>query len=158
MITGQSPNVRWQPNPQGETRTVEEAKAIARKHGVLIPDDVEFFVDELDELHEGWTACGPRVDKPSGSLVEWTDLVHDRTGKVPFRLWPGILESDEAIVAVIAHEMYELESLRPLLREGAVTIDDLIAHTRPGNRGNLHDQAWDRADELVERMRKERKS
>jgi hypothetical protein len=76
-------------NPQGEIRTTEEAKAIARKHGVSIPDDVEFFEDELDELDTNRIACGPRVDKPSGSIVHWTDLLHDKTGKVPFRVWQG---------------------------------------------------------------------
>jgi hypothetical protein len=53
--------------------------------------------------------------------------------------------------------MFELESLRPLLMEGTITIDDFIAHTRPGNTGNLDDQAWERADDLVERMRRESK-
>jgi hypothetical protein len=154
MITGQSPTIKWQPNPGVETRTIEEAKAIAKRHGVPIPEDVDFFADELGELDENWTACGPRVDKPVGSIVDWTDLVHDRTGKVPFRVWPGILNSDEAIVAVFAHEMFELERLRPIFEEGTTTIEAFIAQTRPGSPGNLHDQAWDRADELVERMRK----
>jgi hypothetical protein len=158
MITGQSPRIEWRPNPKGEIRTVEEAKTIARNHGVPVPDDVDFFADELGELHEGRTACGPRVDKPAGSIVHWTDLVHDRTGKIPFRIWPEILKSDEAIVAVLAHEMFELEKLRPLLQEGMLTIDALIAHTRPDNPGNLHDLAWDHADELVERMRRDRQS
>jgi hypothetical protein len=36
-------------------------------------------------------------------------------------------------------------------------IEEFIAHTCPGNPGNLHDQAWDLADEMVERMRKEGK-
>src|SRR5438132_11466233 len=115
MIAAQSPRLQWQPNPGGQTRTVEEAKAIAKKHGVPIPEDVDFFEDELNELHEQFIARGPRVDKPAGSIVYWEDLVHDRTGKVPFRLWPGILSSDDAIVAVIAHEMFELEMLRPIL-------------------------------------------
>lgn len=83
--------------------------------------------------------------------------MHDRTGKVPFRFWPGILNSDEAIVGVFAHEMFELERLRPILKEATTTIEDFIDQTRPGNAGNLHDQAWDYADELVERMRKETK-
>jgi hypothetical protein len=157
MITGQSPRIQWQPNPGGQIRTVDEAKDIARKHGVPIPDDVEFFADELDELNASRTACGPRIDKPAGSFIDWVDLVHDRTGKVPFRFWPDILKSDEAIVAVFAHEMFELEKLRPLLEEGTITIEDFIAHTRPDNPGNLHAQAWDRADELVQRMRIERK-
>jgi len=154
MITGQSPLVRWQPNPGGAIRTMDEAKAVARNHGLNIPDDAEFFADELNELHANWTACGPRVDKPAGSIVEWADLVHDRTGKVPFRVWPGILDSDEAIVAVFGHELFELSRLRPLLETGTVTIETFIALTRPGIPGNLHDQAWDWADELVERMRK----
>jgi hypothetical protein len=123
---------------------------------VVIPEDVDFFPDELGELDENNTACGPRVVRPAGTAIGWSALVHDRTGKVPFRFWPGILNKDEAIVAVFAHEMFELEQLRPLLQEGKMTIDDFIAHTRPNNPGNLHDQAWDRADELVARMRKER--
>src|SRR5438093_5928160 len=36
MIAGQSPRLQWQPNPGGQTRTVEEAKAIAKNHGVPI--------------------------------------------------------------------------------------------------------------------------
>jgi hypothetical protein len=156
MIAGQSPRMQWLPNPKGEIRTVGEADAIAKKHGVPVPEDMEFFANELAELHKNRTACGPRVDKPAGSIVYWADLVHDSTGKVPFRLWPGILISDEAIVAVMAHEMFELEMLRPLLAGGKTTIDEFIAHTCPGNPGNPHDKAWGRADELVERMRNEK--
>src|SRR5947209_15336356 len=89
MIAGQSPRLEWQPNPGGQIRTVEEAKAIAKKYGVHIPEDVDFFEDELNELHEHSTACGPRVDKPAGSIVYWGDLVHDRTGKVPLQNLAG---------------------------------------------------------------------
>jgi len=91
----------------------------------------------------------------SRSLAPRRDLVHDKTGKVPFLLRPDILESDEAIVAVFAHEIHELESLRPMLPEGGISIEDFIGHTCPGNPGNLHDQAWDVADALVDRMRGE---
>jgi hypothetical protein len=153
MITGQSPRLQWQSNPSGQTRTIAEAIAIAQLHGVVIPEDVSFWVDELGELGSDRTACAPRVDRQAGSIVSWSDLVHDRTGKVPFRIWQGILQSDEDIVAVLAHEMHELESLRPLLREGNTTIEDFIRLTCPGNPGNLHDEAWEVADRLVERMR-----
>jgi len=115
----------------------------------------DFFEDELNELNENRTACGPRVDKPAGTIVFWSDLVHDLTGRVPFRIWPRILNSDEAIVAVFAHEVFELEKLRPILEKGATRIEDFIALTRPGIPGNLHDQAWDHADRLVELMRQE---
>ena len=83
---------------------------IARANGVLIPDDVEFYVDETGELHKDLTARGPRVDKPSGERVYWSDIVHDLTNKVPVRVWPGILRSDEAIVAVIARRCMNLAS------------------------------------------------
>ena len=96
--------------PEGKVRTIHEAVGIARAHGVLIPEDVEFHIDETEELHKDVTARAPRVDKPAGERVYWSDMVHDLTGKVPIRVWPGILRSDEAIVAVIAHEMHELYS------------------------------------------------
>ncbi len=153
MISGQSPGHQWQRNAGGETRTIEEAIAIAKRFGVKIPADVDFFVDEWGELGGDITARGPQVTKPAGALVSWSDLVHDLTGKVPFRIRPDILESDDAIVAVFAHEMFELEKLRPLLQEGATSIDQFIEHTRPGNPGNYHDAAWEAADVLVERMR-----
>jgi hypothetical protein len=153
MISGQFPTREWRDNSNGQVRTIEEAILIAEKFGVHIPDDVAFFVDEEGELSRETTAQGPRVDKRPGEKVYWSDLVHDKTGKVPFRLWPGILRSDEAIVAVIAHELHELESLRPFLQEGSLTIDDLISLTEPGKPGNLHDQAWDLADRMVDLMR-----
>ena len=99
------------------------------------------------------TARGPRVIKPAGMHVIWSDLVHDKTGKVPFRIRPDILASDEAIVAVLAHEMYELEMLRPLLQQNGMSIEEFGGHTRPGDPGNFHDEAWDWADVMVERMK-----
>src|SRR5258708_4466082 len=101
MIAGQSPRFEWKPNPPGQTRTLEQAITIARQHGVEIPEFVEFYLDELDELHANYAARGPSVRKPDGSIVFWSDLVHEWTRKVPFRIWPGILNSDEAIVAVL---------------------------------------------------------
>ena len=52
----------------------------------------------------------------------------------------------------------ELEQLRPLLERGRTTIEEFIALTCPGNPGNLHDEAWEVADRLVERMRGGEKS
>jgi hypothetical protein len=76
------------------------------------------------------------------------------TGKIPFLVRPEILKSDEAIVGVFGHEMYELEALRGILRKGKTRIEHYINYTRVDNPGNLHDKAWNHADELVERMRK----
>jgi hypothetical protein len=154
MIAGQSPRIKWRANPPGEVRTLDQAIEIAIKNGVVIPDDVSFWLDESGELSAEWTACGPRIEKEQGSLLGWKDLVHDQTQKVPFRIWGGILVSDEAIVAVLAHEMFELERLRSLLLRAPVSIGQLINMTCPGNPGNLHDQAWELADQKVMEMRK----
>jgi hypothetical protein len=153
MVAGLFPTIEWRDNPDGKVRTIQEAVEIAKSNGVLIPDDVEFHVDETEELHMDLTARAPRVDKPAGERVYWSDMVHDLTNKVPIRVWPGILRSDEAIVAVIAHEMHELGSLRPDLERDGIIIDDLVLHTEPGRPGNLHCQAWDVADKLVNQMR-----
>ncbi|MGD0896341.1 MAG: hypothetical protein ABR915_00810 [Thermoguttaceae bacterium] len=152
MISGRSPRQQWRANLDGRARSVGEAVRIARSFGVSIPDDVTFFVDELGWLDERTTARGPRVTKPSGALVGWSDMLNI-AGRVPFIVRPDILRSDEAIVAVFTHEMYELAELRPLLEKGSMTIEHYIAETREGNPGNLHERAWDVADAAVEKMR-----
>ena len=157
MIGGQFPRMSWRKNPGGEIRSPEEAIEIARRHGVVIPEDVHLSFDSSDDLGPNRTAWGPRVDKETGEIVRWDDLVHDRTGKVPYRIWSGVLDSDEAIVAVLGHEMYENNELRLLMREEEISIDEYIGMTCPGNPGNIHDEAWDVSDKLVERMRSNEK-
>jgi hypothetical protein len=154
MIAGQSPRYAWKPNEHGAARTIDEALQIARSHGVAIPDDVVFFVDEDGALDRETTARGPKVTKGQGEPVRWSDFLN-RFGQVPFVIRPDVLESDEAIVAVIAHEMYELSCLRPMLVRGTFPIEYFLAETTPGNPGNLHDKAWDVADRLVAKMRGE---
>src|SRR5208282_3213865 len=80
MVAGQYPKREWRDNPDGQIRTIEEAVEIAKKHGVVIPDDITFHVDESGELHKDLTARGPRVDKPSGERVYWSDLEAIREG------------------------------------------------------------------------------
>lgn len=153
MIAGQSPRLQWKPNPGGAKRSIEEAVEIASRYGVRIPDDVEFVEDEEGVLPKNMTARGPIVSKHAGLPVYWSELVNSLTGRIPFRVRSDVLTSDEAIVGVFGHEMYELEKLRRLLKRGKATIEYYINETRPDNPGNLHQQAWDYADELVERMR-----
>ncbi|SRR5579883_702302 len=108
VISGQFPTTMpWRPNPGGQTRSLEEAIEIARRNGVRIPEDVAFYVDESGELGPTITARGPEVKRLPGEHVNWSDLAHDITGKVPITIRPDILQSDEAIVAVFAHELHE---------------------------------------------------
>lgn len=118
MITGQSPRLNWTENTDGKKRTIEQAKETARKHGVNIPEDVDFFEDDEGELPGHVTARGPKV------------------------------------VAVFGHETYELEKLRPILKEEKTSIEQFIGHTCADNPGNFHDEAWEFADQLIQRMRK----
>ncbi len=118
-----------------------------------IPDDVAFFVDEFGELGPGTTAKGSRISKEAGGYVQLSDFVHPETRRVPFLIRPDILGSDEAIVAVFTHEMYELNAIRDMIRRGGMTIEDFGLHTSAGIPGNLHDLAWDLADRAVLRMR-----
>lgn len=133
---------------------MEEAVEIAKRWGVRVPDDVEFYLDEDDELDATTTARGSRITKPEGGLVHWSDFVHDLTGRIPFVVRRDIMASDEAIVAVFTHEIYEIEALRRMLTGGrTITIEELGGYVVADNPGNLHDEAWAAADAAVLRMR-----
>lgn len=153
-ISGQFPAMTWRRNSDGPVRTIDEAVEIARRNGVAIPDDVAFFVDEQGELGANITARAPIIRKPAGGEVRWSDLVNARTGRVPIIIRPDILESDEAIVAVFAHELHEIEGFRKIVgRRGSISIEEFIANHAWDNPGNLHDEGWTIADALVRRMR-----
>lgn len=154
MLAGYGPTVEWRPNPDGKARTISEACEIARRWGVVIPDYVTFSVDRYGWLDEKTTATTTKFEEYDGTIVYWSWLFHKKTGKIPFLIRKDIMQSDEAIVAVIGHEMYELERLREAFGDGA-PIEHWDAETRPDNPHNFHYQAWDYADSLVARMRGE---
>ena len=91
--------------------------------------------------------------------VYWRDHVDGETGKIRVRVHPDILTSDEAIVGVFQHEMFELGELREAFfdsRKGLRMIADDYGNQIAENRaGNYHDQAWDSGDKLLLRMRGE---
>jgi hypothetical protein len=73
--------------------------------------------------------------------------------KIPFLIRQDTMTSDEAIVAVIGHELYELEEMRKVFGENGAPIEHWLAEAHADNEGNFHWRAWDYADELVARMR-----
>ena len=154
IIAGAAPRFEWRSNPDGAARTIEEACQIARHWGVQIPAYVQFWVDEHDYLDENTTARTTKFREFEGTIIDWSWFFHKNTGRIPFLIRKDILASDEAIVAVIGHEMFELEMLRSTFAEGA-PIEKWEAETSPSNPGNFHWQAWDYADSLVARMREE---
>jgi hypothetical protein len=67
------------------------------------------------------------------------------------------LTSDEAIVAVFQHEMFELSLVREVFAQsgdGSMNAADYGIQASVGRPGNFHDLAWDEADAIVFRMRR----
>ena len=153
MIGGREPKYDWRSNPDGKTRTIEEACQIARHWGVVIPDYVFFAIDKYGWLDADTTAKTTTFKEPAGTMIYWSSLFHKHTRKIPFLIRRDIMRSDEAIVAVIGHEIYELEEMRKAFEENGAPIEHWLAEAHPDNEGNFHCQAWDYADELVARMR-----
>jgi len=158
--TAQDPRtLPWRANAGG-ARTLDAAIAFARARGIDIPDDVRFFVAPDGLLPTN--AYAKYCEVNSHKSYSWEDFLGrpDRDGnrRVPIKVHASVLESDEAIVAVLAHELFEIQALRELFddQQGieGITICRLIC---TGVKGNLHDRAWDRADELVTALRSERK-
>jgi hypothetical protein len=165
-IGGQSPRVRWKKNKGGQKRTIEEAVEIAKKNGVEIPEDVVFFEADpvvlegsIKGLFSGKrfeTARGP-ILRPRGDGRIYLEDHYNKDGKIPFRVHPDVLTSDEAIVAVFQHEMYELSLIREVFIQsvsGGMDGSDYGIQTSVGRPGNFHDLAWDEADGAVLRMRR----
>ena len=129
----------------------------ARSRGVgasKSPATYNSRIDEYDYLDENTTAKTTTFREFEGTIIDWSWFFHKKTGKIPFLIRKDIMASDEAIVAVIGHEMFELEMLRSIFAEGA-PVEKWEAETSPNNPGNFHWQAWDYADDLVARMREE---
>jgi uncharacterized Zn-binding protein involved in type VI secretion len=153
----QSPKLKWNKNPGGEVRSIQEAVDIARRNGVHIPEDIRFArVRQKDLPKDAFAEYAQLGRRGSDDLVEWPEF-YNRFDQIPVRVSDEILDSDEAIVAVLGHEMHELNGLRKLFDEngGQMPASQLHRAIAPGFKGNLHDEAWDVADDLVNKMRAE---
>lgn len=78
---------------------------------------------------------------------------------IAVRVSDTVLESDEAIWAILAHEAFELKKLEALfdaqetisMQRFARLVNDRVQFGQPEN---LHEQAWDEANRLVVLLRK----
>jgi hypothetical protein len=143
----------WNLNPEGP-RSIEEAVALARAHGIAIPDDIRFDIVE-EFVPEGAHAAYAQLGKQAGTaLIRWEQF-YNRFGKIPVHLRQSVLASDEAIIAVFAHEVHELTNLRRLFDDhgGFLTAGALSNLISPAVHGNLHYKAVQIGDALVLAMR-----
>jgi hypothetical protein len=153
----QGPRLQWAKNPDGAVRTVDEAMEIARKHGVEIPDDI--LVRKISGKFmrkDTYAQYLYRTGQDPHKTITWEEFYDRDLDHLLVRIEESVFHSDEAIVAIIGHEMHELNHLRRLFKAsgGTMTYRRLHYLINPGIKGNLHDQAWEVADQLVETMRK----
>lgn len=149
----QSPRMKWRQNPDGVVRTTEEAVELARKWGVEIDDDIAFAAWDPASLPKNTHAEYFSQRLTSGARLSWKRFLNAR-GELPVKISRDILSSDEATVAVIAHEMHEINGLMRLFESReTIPAEEVYRLISPGIKGNLHDEAWDVADEVVARMR-----
>lgn len=80
--------------------------------------------------------------------------IADASGKINVWVRKSVLDSDRAITAVLGHETYEIEVLRPIFQQngGALLANKYFDMVRPGVPGNTHWKAVDFGDELVRNM------
>ena len=148
-----NPRVEWRKNIDGVTRTKEEVIKIAEKAGIDIEMMDLHLVDDLpDQVFASYTG----LQGPPDKLYKWNDIVHDITEKVPVRINKNILNSDEAIIATLQHESYELEALQDIMQsKGMITQRELGSLIDLNYGGELHNEAWDVADKLILKLRGE---
>jgi hypothetical protein len=153
----QGPRLKWTKNPNGTVRSTSEAIEIARQHGVEIPDDLLLKKLSGKYLPDNTYARYFRMDgKDPTKMISWDDFYDKELDELLVHIEESVFHSDEAIVAIFAHEMHEINNLRLLFEGsgGSMTVRRLHYLISPGIKGNLHDQAWDVADAAVTQMRK----
>jgi hypothetical protein len=93
------------------------------------------------------------IEVHADELWSWKRFLN-RFGEIVIRLKPKVLDSDEAIVAVLAHEAFELNHLFEVLPDGAaLRAEELYQLIAPEIPGNLHCQAWDDSDTRIKAWR-----
>ncbi|HEY6409499.1 MAG TPA: hypothetical protein VIY29_18730, partial [Ktedonobacteraceae bacterium] len=158
----QGPALTYAKNaPTIGARTPEEALKLAEQHGVKIPEEARFFFTEIGIPARADAAYLSMEANPS-ELISFESmpgvrhsLVNAETGQIPVRLKPGLLLSDEALIAHIGHESYELNALRSKFEKagGAMKLSELHSLIGPDMEGNLHAKAWNFANKLTFKMR-----
>lgn len=104
----------WKKNPHG-CRSIEEAISLLVANDIILPDDVKLvlYEDLPPDVLAAYLLpylCGKLTQ------FEWENLL-TKDGKVIVKVRPSLLQSDEQIISVISHELFELDLLRRHLAE-----------------------------------------
>jgi hypothetical protein len=145
--------------PRSGTRTLygpTGALAFAKQHGIEIQDDVRFVVEPAFIPSNAWAVYFRLKNLMNvRNFIQWTDFYTQ--GKIWVRIRPEVLMSDEAIVAVLGHEMHELNALRLLFaRNNGVQRSQELYLLIDSAHGVLHHEAVAAGDALVLSLRRSR--
>jgi hypothetical protein len=148
LATAQHPRtVPWPKNAHG-VRELEDALSVAAGHGVVFPEEVH-LVPCATLPKDTYAAYLLPVDVSANTRWPWRRFLN-RFEQIVIRMQEKVLESDEAIVAVLTHEAYELNALHAKLPLNfSISAQELYQLISPGIPGNLHCQAWDAADQRI---------
>jgi hypothetical protein len=129
---------------------------IAIENGVQIDETVRIFREKEEKELAGTNAHAYYLSWPDlepNAIIRLDEVFPG--GRASITMHRSVFLSDESIVAHLAHELHEVQGLKEAFAEagGWMRARDLKELIRAGKQGNLHDQAWDEANRLVEAMR-----
>jgi hypothetical protein len=132
---------------------MEEALALLVREGFEVPEDVVFRT--YPSLLEGRDAAyWLPAQATATTRFSWDDLL---TGDevICVKVHPSVLNSDEHILAVFAHELHELSLLRQHFEKNptilASELKMLLSEDNPNR--NFHCLAWKMGDSVVLKYR-----
>lgn len=144
----------FRPNANGVKRTLEEAIEIGARNGIAFdPAEYKLIVDPV--LRADYANYFDLAHAVAGSIVPWRRITAG-DGRIVIRVQRHTLTSDEAIVAVLAHELHETQALQEeFARSGGSMPVERLRRLVESSGESLHNAAWDYADELLDRIRAE---
>ena len=144
----------YAPNQRGVRRTLDEACQIAREASIEWDAGViEFAVlpPQAPPLPANIDARYFDLDSVTVEMeFQWeADFVDLKSDKVRVRVAPHVFDSDEHIIAIFAHETFELEKLCEEFRvKGGLNGKRLYSLLNEVN-GDFHCLAWDHSDHVL---------
>ncbi|WP_395740638.1 hypothetical protein [Prosthecobacter sp.] len=124
--------IPWSNNPDGKKRTIPEAVEIFRQNmrdflaknpsiglDLDLVEQIHFSPSEQPLAKEGdpikWAQYGPYyMGSGINNEITWKDMFDE--GKIRVKVDPRVLASDQAILGIFAHELYEIQSIRGKLQ------------------------------------------
>ena len=156
-FTGHVPFSRskpWRPNEGGRALSLEDAEELLDSFDVGVPDDVRIVITDFGIPVQACAAYGGFV---STLTYTWDSLL--AKDKVPVRVRPCVFRSDEAVLSVLSHELFEVGGLRARFAGNAsLTGAAVMRLIHTDGSGPLHNQARSHGDELVTKLRVDRET